>query len=263
MYALGALCVLFTLWAAAPLLLQTGKSSDLAANSRFKTILVYAFVPQSWALYPLLLSLLAGGAQSVCNLACVEIVGLVARVASLAGRRLARLAPLAPHFSAPGHTPPVPGWREPWQSRLDVAKAMSEGTRLACWSPIRLPYPSPGLGLLVPSSWLWPFLSTRNFETEDHMACAGYGAAGAVWSWSAYLAHPSIMCAISPPMRRLCALARRAALDLQVCTRSLCSLGLTVNFVSLLHQMWTIPPYEPTIIAAPWQPLHNSGALAM
>lgn len=126
MYALGALCVLLTLWAVAPLLIE-GEREKLDGNLPRKTIWVYAVfaILGLYTLYYFLFWLV------VLNLCVVWLVWRQWRLLRTwllvqAGVLLAYL-PWLPTFLHQVTMPPVPGWRESWQSWLDVARAVSEG----------------------------------------------------------------------------------------------------------------------------------------
>lgn len=130
MYALGACCLMLTLWAVSPLLIPPTKHQpehqlhSLLSPSRV-TLYVTAALLGLYTLYYFLFWLV------VLNLGIIISLGRnwrgVRTWLLLQALILVGWLPWLPTFLRQAITPPVPSWRVPWENTTEITTALSEG----------------------------------------------------------------------------------------------------------------------------------------
>ncbi|MCC6456510.1 MAG: hypothetical protein IT328_16255 [Caldilineaceae bacterium] len=151
MYALGACCLMLTLWAVSSLLLApTQRHSRITLPPRMAALYLISALLGLYTLYYFLFWLV------VLNVAIILRIGREWR--ALRSWLLLQLLillgwlPWLPIFVRQALTPPVPAWRLPWQSSAEVAKALNEGFAsflVAHTPPFEINWPWALIGLLV------------------------------------------------------------------------------------------------------------------
>lgn len=262
MYALGALCVLLTLWAVAPLLIE-GEREKLDDKLPRKTTWVYAAfaILGLCTLYYFLFWLV------VLNLCVVWLLWRQWRLLRTwllvqAGVLLAYL-PWLPTFLHQVTTPPVPGWRESWQSWPEVTRAVSEALAsllVAHTPPLEL-------------TWPWA-LCTILLLTLFHVYTKySNGSPNAMWLVLAVgpLVLLVLVSLLGPPIYHVRYLATYAPIfalvlgALLASLRRIYSIAIYVVVVMIsslsLHQLWTNPLYTAddhrsavATLAQQWRP---------
>jgi hypothetical protein len=127
MYALGAFCLMLSLWAVSPLLLvpPSARLSPVSLPRRMFALYLFAALLGLYTLYYFLFWLV------ILNLAV-----LLQQWRNWRGLRtwfllqfllLLGWLPWLPTFLHQAATPPVPAWRVPWQNATEMARAASEG----------------------------------------------------------------------------------------------------------------------------------------
>ncbi len=126
MYALGALCVMLTLWAFSSLLIDTAPHEHTPSISRRMSVLyVIASLVGLYTLYYFLFWLVT---LNLCVLWQMRRKSHLFRTWLLL-QLLVLLGwlPWLPTFLRQALTPPVPTWRIPWQNSGEIFSALSEG----------------------------------------------------------------------------------------------------------------------------------------
>jgi hypothetical protein len=143
MYALGAFCLMLTLWAASYLLHENNRLR--AGPFPRKTLILYP-IAALLGLYTLYYFLFWLAILNLCIVYTLRKQGQALR-AWLALQLLILVGwlPWLPTFIHQALTPPVPAWRVPWQNATEIAQALSEAVA-ALW-----------VGQFAPLSLTWPW----------------------------------------------------------------------------------------------------------